>query len=75
MKPKSNLAAIRRKIKDVEKACEPGPNTYNQDDRILHEKLRDQAIGKEVRPTAKRVPGDYRPQLLPSVALVKPSLP
>lgn len=41
MKPKSNLAAIRRKLKDVEKACEPGPTTYNQDDRLLHEKLRD----------------------------------
>jgi hypothetical protein len=29
MKPKSNIAAIRRKLKDVEKACEPGPTTYN----------------------------------------------
>jgi hypothetical protein len=41
----------------------------------LHEKLRDQDFGKEIKPNAKHVPGDFRPQLLPSVALIKPSLP
>jgi len=31
---------------EFEKINAPGPTSYNQDDRILHEKLRDQVWGK-----------------------------
>ena len=50
------MAAKNESIKKLEdelaKLSEPDPGTYNQDDRILHEKLRSQVWGKmkELRP-------------------------
>ena len=65
-----------KRLKEILEKRKPAPNTYNQDDRILHEKLRDQNFGKttDVRPTAKPVLGDYRRMLLPSVTLTKPGV-
>ena len=59
---------------EYERVTAPGPTTYKQDDRILHEKLRDQAWAKmkDERTFNKPVRGDYRKQLLPDLDAVKP---
>lgn len=76
IRPKVGEPRMKR-MKDLLEQRKPDPTSYNQDDRILHEKLRDQNFGKmtDMRPSTKPVKGDYRQMLLPSVALTKPSLP
>ena len=67
--------SLKQVENQIEKSKAPGPTTYNQDDRILHEKLREQTWGKmqEERTFNKPVRGDYRKQLLPDLDAVKPN--
>lgn len=59
------------------KKSRPGPATYEQDDRILHEKLRDQKFGmqRDKREYQKAKRGDWRDLLYPELDAVKPSAP
>lgn len=63
--------------KEFYKQLEPGPNTYEQDDRILHPSLRNQAFGKDksLRDYEKSPEVDRRKPLYPNVEAVKPSAP
>ena len=64
----------KKELNELEAAKAPGPTTYNQDDRILHEKLRDQKWAKmtEEREYQKLKKGDWKEILYPSVDAVKP---
>ena len=55
----------------------PGPHTYNQDDRFLHERLRTQVWGKmkDDRPFNKVQLPDRREILYPSLDAIKPKVP
>jgi len=56
---------------------QPGPSSYEQDDRVLHAKLRDQNFGKMQgkREFQKLKRSDWRAMLYPGLEAVKPSAP
>jgi hypothetical protein len=64
-------------MKEMYKLLEPGPNTYSQDDRILHPSLRNQAFGKDksLRDYEKSPEVDRRKPLYPNINAIKPTAP
>ena len=66
--------SLKKAANESAEAKLPGPGAYEVDDRVLHEKLRDQAWGKmqDERAFNKPVRMDYRKLLHPSLDAVRP---
>ena len=64
----------KKEINEYEAANAPGPTTYSQDDKVLHEKLRDQKWGQmtDQREYQRIKKGDWKEILYPSLDAVKP---